>query len=87
MSENVFNGLLVDQPSRTEFGSKLVREYMTESSLMMVKILFSVIFAFYIHNNIAFLQNFRISRSSHWGVFEGGCQSEEKDCERFVCME
>ena len=47
--------ILIYQTGGTQFCVKLVRKSMVEPSLVMIKILFSIIFAFYINDDITFL--------------------------------
>jgi hypothetical protein len=60
---------------------------MIKPTLMMVKVLVSIIFALHIDNNIALAQDIGIPRTGHWSVFVGWRQSEKVHCQRLVCME
>ena len=78
MSSLILTGngwVLVNESCGGKFGSELVREDMFESSLMVVEMFYPVVFALYVDDNVAFLQNGRISRSSDVGVFKCGSQT------------
>jgi len=61
MSSFIKKKILVDKSGGAQFGVEFLGEYLSEASLMMVKVFYTVIFSFHIDYNIAFLQYFGIS--------------------------
>jgi hypothetical protein len=66
---------------------ELIRKDVVKYTLVMIKVLCTIVLALHIDDDVAFLQDFRVPGACYGRIFVERRQAEEEDGEGFVGME